>query len=73
MTWKKPSNRLFLLKKGIDRMEKAKTISITVSRETLDILDRIVLLTDKTRSAVIRDMVKESWIDYCRKQGGLFE
>nr|DAN19952.1 MAG TPA: antitoxin [Caudoviricetes sp.] len=54
-------------------MEKAKTISITVSRETLEILDRIVLLTDKTRSAVIRDMVKESWIDYCRKQGGLFE
>ena len=73
MTWKKPSNRLFLLKKGIDRMEKAKTISITVSRETLDILDRIVLLTDKTRSAIIREMVKESWIDYCRKQGDLFE
>lgn len=54
-------------------MEKAKTISITVSRETLEILDKIVLLTDKTRSAIIRDIVKESWIDYCRKQGDLFE
>lgn len=53
-------------------MEKAKTISITVSRETLEILDKIVLLTDKTRSAIIREMVKESWFDYCRKQGDLF-
>lgn len=54
-------------------MEKAKTISITVSHETLDILDRIVLLTDKTRSAIIRDMVEESWIDYCRKQTHIYD